>query len=327
MAMLISIILASFTQLQSPTYDHVILVSVDGLRSDALLTDQAKSFHNFQRLLTGAHTLNARTDCDFTVTLPNHVGMLTSRLTNGDGGHNYTENGTPSEETRLIDADGKIMDSIFTVTAANEVHSSLIASKKKFILFKQSYGEIIDDYLIESNGDKEMAHLLNDLKNHSQQRTFNFIHFLHPDTAGHYHGWNLSADSKYMQSIAAVDALLGDLFDYLDANPEYAERTAIVLTADHGGGAPHHNHHGIGHLWINYVIPFITWTGDGQVNADLIDLNADTHRDPGIDDPRPQIGKLPVIRNIDAGNLCLSLLGMPPIANSTRNTQQNIVIK
>ena len=325
--MLITLTLFLAQSHAQPTYDHVILISVDGLRSDALLTNQAKSFRNFQRLLTGSYTLNGRTDCDFTVTLPNHIGMLTSRLTNGDGGHHYTENGTPSEETRLIDADGKIIESIFTVTAANEVHSSLIASKKKFILFKQSYGEIIDDYLIDSNGDKQITHLLNDLKSHSRQRSFNFIHFLHPDVAGHTYGWNLSPDSKYMQSVAAVDALLGDIFDYLDANPEYSERTAIVLTADHGGGAPHHNHHGIGHLSINYVIPFITWAGDGQVKADLIALNSATHRDPGIDDPRPQIGKLPVIRNIDAGNLCLSLLGMPSIANSTRNTQQSIVIK
>ena len=325
--MLITLTLFLAQSHAQPTYDHVILISVDGLRSDALLTNQAKSFRNFQRLLTGSYTLNGRTDCDFTVTLPNHIGMLTSRLTNGDGGHHYTENGTPSEETRLIDADGKIIESIFTVTAANEVHSSLIASKKKFILFKQSYGEIIDDYLIDSNGDKQITHLLNDLKSHSRQRSFNFIHFLHPDVAGHTYGWNLSPDSKYMQSVAAVDALLGYLFDYLDANPEYSERTAIVLTADHGGGAPHHNHHGIGHLSINYVIPFITWAGDGQVKADLIALNSATHRDPGIDDPRPQIGKLPVIRNIDAGNLCLSLLGMPSIANSTRNTQQSIVIK
>ena len=325
--MLITLTLFLAQSHAQPTYDHVILISVDGLRSDALLTNQAKSFRNFQRLLTGSYTLNGRTDCDFTVTLPNHIGMLTSRLTNEDGGHHYTENGTPSEETRLIDADGKTIDSIFTVTAANEVHSSLIASKKKFILFKQSYGEMIDDYFIDSNGDKQMTHLLNDLKSHSRQRSFNFIHFLPTDVAGHTYGWNLSPDSKYMQSVAAVDALLGDLFDYLDANPEYSERTAIVLTADHGGGAPHHNHHGIGHLSINYVIPFITWTGDGQVKADLIALNSATHRDPGIDDPRPQIGRLPVIRNADVGNLCLSLLGMPSIANSTRNTQQSIVIK
>lgn len=322
--MLLSLALVLSAQLTP--YDHVILISVDGLRSDALLNDQAQSFNHFQRLMGGASTSNARTDCDSTVTLPNHVGMLTSRLVNGVQGHRYTANRTPPIDTVLRTVDGDTIDSVFTRTSAAEVHSSLIASKEKFVLFKQSYGELMNDYFINANGDKEMAHLLNDLQLHAQQRTFNFLHFLHPDVAGHGYGWNLSPDSKYMQSIAAVNALLGELFAYLDANPDYSKRTAIVLTSDHGGGAPYQNHHGIGHLWINYVIPFIVWTGDGKAQGDLIAINSATHRDPGIDDPRPTAGQLPVIRNADAGNLCLSLLGLPAIKNSTRNAQQDILI-
>ena len=94
--MIITLAIALLQISQQPTYDHVILISVDGLRSDALLTEQAKSFKNFQRLLKGANTLNARTDCDFTTTLPNHTGMLTSRLVNGPQGHGYTANTTPA---------------------------------------------------------------------------------------------------------------------------------------------------------------------------------------------------------------------------------------
>jgi predicted AlkP superfamily pyrophosphatase or phosphodiesterase len=324
--MLFSAILSFCVQAQNPVYDHVFLISIDGLRSDALLVEQAQSFHNFQRLMTGALTLNARTDCDATTTLPNHTGMLTSRLAKGPQGHGYLENSMPPSDAVLKDADGKLIESIFNRTAAEKIHSSLIASKPKFILYQQSYGDIIDDFFINSNADKEMEHLFADLTANAQNRSLNFVHFLLPDVAGHYYGWDLSPDSKYMQSIAASDALLGQLFEYLDANPEYAKRTAIVLTSDHGGGAPHHNHHGIGHLWVNYVIPFIVWTGDGKANGDLIKMNSDSHSNPGIDDPRPESIKLPVIRNCDSGNLCLSLLGLPSINDSTRNVGQELLI-
>ncbi len=323
--MIITLALALLQISQQPTYDHVILISVDGLRSDALLTEQAKSFKNFQRLLKGANTLNARTDCDFTTTLPNHTGMLTSRLVNGPQGHGYTANTTPAVGVVLNDINGNLIQSIYDQTAAAKIHSGLIASKNKFILFQQSYPQLIDDFFINKNGGVELEHLIQDLNGNRSKRSFNFIHFLHPDVAGHLYGWNLSGDSKYMQAVAAVDSLLGDLFAWLDANPQYAAATAIVLTSDHGGGAPHKNHHGIGHLWVNYIIPFIVWTGDGKANGDLFELNPSTHSDPGLNDPRPTESK-PSIRNADAGNLCLYLLGLPSIINSTRNVQQNIKV-
>ncbi|MBC8369547.1 MAG: alkaline phosphatase family protein [Planctomycetes bacterium] len=324
--MLISLALSFFLQSPAQTYDHVFLISVDGLRSDALLVSQAQSFTNLQRLMTGAFTTNARTDCDVTSTLPNHVGMLCGRAVNGAQGHHYTGNVMPAPNVVLKTIDNQIIESIFNRTAAAQIHSSLIASKAKFVLFKQSYEQLIDDFFISPDPGEQMQHLLNDLKAHQQQRSLNFIHFLQPDVAGHYFGWNLTPDSKYMQSVAAVDNVLGQLFSYLDANPEYAKRSAIVLTADHGGGAPHKNHHGIGHLWVNYVIPFIVWTGDGQAQGDLFELNLDTFADPGIADPQPGTSTLAAIRNSDSGNLCLDLLGIPAISNSTRNVQQNLKI-
>jgi len=67
-------------------YDHVLLVSVDGVRGDALKALKPKQIPGWTRLMSGAGTLNARTDPVKTVTLPNHVGMLTGGLFSGYSG-------------------------------------------------------------------------------------------------------------------------------------------------------------------------------------------------------------------------------------------------
>ncbi len=58
----------------SQTVDHVIHISVDGLRPDALTTLGPTETPNFYRLrMEGTFTDNARTAPDVTVTMANHV--------------------------------------------------------------------------------------------------------------------------------------------------------------------------------------------------------------------------------------------------------------
>ena len=57
------------------------------------------------------------------------------------------------------------------------------------------------------------------------------------------------------------------------------------------------------------------------------ELNKHIFQDPGIKDPTPNKKAKPVLRNADAGNTCLQLLGLPPIPESTRNFEQNLKIK
>ena len=76
--------------------EYVIMISCEGRRPDAVEVLGPKWAPNFYRLINeGAHTHNARTDFDYTITLPNHTCMLTGRGVVGEKGHAWTENNTP----------------------------------------------------------------------------------------------------------------------------------------------------------------------------------------------------------------------------------------
>ena len=66
------------------------------MRPDAIIALGPEKAPNLHRLITGgASTMNARTDADMTVTLPNHTAMVTGRGVKGDAGHGWTSNATP----------------------------------------------------------------------------------------------------------------------------------------------------------------------------------------------------------------------------------------
>ena len=68
----------------APPPIYVVQISVDGLKPQYLqqLLDAGQA-PNFAKLKAeGAWTLNARTDYDWTITLPNHTSMLTGRPVN-----------------------------------------------------------------------------------------------------------------------------------------------------------------------------------------------------------------------------------------------------
>lgn len=74
----------------------VILISIDGLRPDAITAHGPESLPALYRLRReGAFTDNARTAVTRTHTLPNHTGMITSRLVAGPDGHAWTWNKDP----------------------------------------------------------------------------------------------------------------------------------------------------------------------------------------------------------------------------------------
>jgi len=70
----------------------VVVVSIDGLMPRAIRELGREGTPNLHRLIAeGASTLNARTERELTITLPNHTGMVTGRrISAAHGGHGVT---------------------------------------------------------------------------------------------------------------------------------------------------------------------------------------------------------------------------------------------
>jgi len=340
-ALLLASLLAALPEEPSrqASIEHAVLVSVDGLRSDALLALQPQALPAFTRLLGGASTLNARCDPDYSVTLPNHTSMLTGRPVLGPAGHGWVQNEEAEEDATLHKHKGEYLVSLFDVVHDRGWRTALLAGKPKFSLYDQSYDaqdgapdtiapddgrDKLDRFVFSEKTEEIGDGVVRELGD-GARKTVVFVHFAIPDLVAHASGWDLTPDSKYLKAVLRVDAELGKILAAIDAQPRLAGHTAIVLTTDHGGGAPFRSHH-MNQMWVDYIIPFVVWTGDGH-KAELYELNQKTRKDPSIWNPATGAEGLPPVRNGEAGNVVLQLLGLPAIPGSTLDGKQDLLLR
>lgn len=323
--------------------EHVILISVDGLRPAAISQLGETQLPNFYRFREqGVWTDNARTDFDYTRTLPNHSSMLTARPVTGKQGHGQTSNSMPTAETTLHNNTGEeaYVTSIFDVVHDHGLTTALYVSKDKFVLFEQSYNEQAGatDTVGENNGtdkidryvflspdrtaDALVSQYLVDMS--EELFNFSFIHLVDTDSAGHGNKWQTDG---YLDSVKRIDGYLGKIFALVDTNGSLSDNTAIILVADHGGAG---RAHGDAEDFENYQIPFYVWSTEVSVGRELYDLNSLSRTSPG--QARPDYstqGRQQPIRNGDAANLSLQLLGLPAISDpgAIINSNQDLLIK
>jgi hypothetical protein len=334
-AIILVVMLVGSTQRATVGADYLIHISVDGLRPSYLQAEinngNAPNFERFQD--EGAWTINARTDYTHTITLPNHISMVTGRPVLQPAGmpdtvhHGYTSNSDPPSTWTLHNQGPDVYKaSTFDVVHDAGLSTALYASKSKFSIFDQSYDattgaehpngrDKIDTFFAQQNSSSIMqSQLLADIAlNHFN---YAFIHYADPDIAGHAYGWG---SANYLNAVHTVDGYLGTVFDLIENDATLAGRTAIVLSADHGGTGTGHSDPS---LVQDYTIPFFAW-GAGVGHGDLYAFNADSRTDPGTGRPDYNAVGQP-IRNGDSGNLALTLLGLGPIPNSLINAAQNL---
>lgn len=293
----------------------VLAISIDGLNPSALRRLGRKGtphLHEFAR--AGASTLNARTEYEQTVTLPNHTGMVTGRrITATKGGHGVTWNDDRPTPATVQEAAGHGLESVFSVISQSGGSTALFASKTKFSLWQRSWPQAIDRVtIIEDNADL-VDELVLDLS--TTQRDFRFLHLSLPDVAGHDHGF---MSRPYLRAVRRVDRLVGEVVHEVMSDPRQAGDTSIVLTSDHGGMGAGHS---AKRRRANYRVPFMV-RGPGIVRADLYELNPD-YRNPRRGRPGYGADRQPV-RNGAVANLSLDLLGLGPVPDSEHDVEQDL---
>jgi type I phosphodiesterase/nucleotide pyrophosphatase len=291
----------------------------------------APNFKRFQD--EGAWTNNARTDYTHTITLPNHTSMITGRPVSQPAGlpaqtqHGYTDNSDPAPTTTLhnFTTPDWYKASTFDVVHDAGFTTAMYASKNKFILYDQSYNaangapnangsdKITTYYGPESTAAMQSQVLSGLAANHFK---YTFVHYADTDDAGHGSGWGSAA---YNAAVTTIDGYLGQLFNLVQNDATLVGKTAIILSADHGGSGTGHSD---ATLAVDYTIPFFAW-GAGVAHGDIYSFNLDTRTNPGTSRPTYTAPGQP-IRNGDGGNLALSLLGLGPIPGSLINAAQNL---
>ena len=314
---------------------YVVHISVDGLRPDAVTRQPAAALPAFARLrVESTFTQNARTDPDYRNTLPNHTAQLTGRFVAGPDGHGWTVNTDPARGVTLHSNRGSYVASVFDVVHDAGRRTAAYVSKSKFSLFDASYDaghgapdetdgddgrDKVDTFVFDADTDALTRRVVANLG--SNPAAYTFVHLRDPDATGHWRRWSVRTGSPYLGAVQRADDRIGRILDAVEASPRLRGRTAVVVTADHGGTGRSHT----AERRLHYTVPFYVW-GPGIPSADLYALNADTRADPGADNVGADAERQPV-RNGDAANLALALLGLDPVPDSVIGAERPLRVR
>ena len=290
-----------------PNEPKVVVISVDGLGSRWVSKETTPTLADL--LVQGAGTLNARTEVERTVTLPNHTGMVTGvRVNAGQGGHGVTWNNT---STRSV-APGT--ESVFSTIDGAGGSSAVFVGKEKFEMWSRAWPGMIDELVIEGDQPTLVDAAIDELSKDDHDLVF--LHLSGPDSAGHDEGWG---SASYLDAVTTADADIDRVVSSIVDDPELSEKVVVIVTADHGG-VPGSTQHSDRSLPENYTIPFLVW-GPGITPGDLYALNRDYtdpgENRPGYDGPQP-------VRNGDVANLVTDLLGLDPVPGSQFDAEHDL---
>ena len=272
----------------------------------------------------GSSTLNARTAIEKTETMPNHSSIFSGRriLSDGEGwGHHVTFN-DDSAGTDIHSVAGRYVPSMYDVVHDRGGRVHFYAGKEKFAFFDRSWNaangavdttgvdngpDKIDRYVYSQDTKVLVDRAVRTLKDRPVKLTS--LHIRLPDSAGHRYGWG---SEEYLAAVQQSSAYVGRVLRTIARSDSLRSRTAVVLTADHGGEGVSHQDTG---LPIVYTVPFLVW-GEGIArSADLYDLNPQ-RVDPGSGQPDYFSGDPPV-RNLDVASLVTTYLGLGQVPGGT----------
>jgi predicted AlkP superfamily pyrophosphatase or phosphodiesterase len=200
---------------------HVVIISIDGLRPDAIEQAEMPTFRALRA--KGAYSPAAQTILP-SVTLIAHASML--------GGMKPKKHGITWNE--LDPARGKIHGpTLFSVAHAAGLSTAMVVGKPK--LEHLVLPDSVDNFDYAGFTDRQMVnHALAVIQ--AGLPNVLFIHLPDVDSAGHAAGW-MSVGQLKVASM--TDGLLGEIVAALETGG-YLKNTLLIITADHGGQGVSH---------------------------------------------------------------------------------------
>jgi len=210
---------ATATPTPAPSIHRVVIVSIDGLRPDAILLAPMPNLIGLMQ--SGAFSLGARTVFP-SITLVAHSSMLTGMCPSK---HGVDWNDYLPERGYAQGVD------LFDIAHAAGLRTEMYVGKKK--LKQITEPSSLDNFVVIDSDSALMDQLITDLP---QDFGVLFVHLPETDTAGHAYGW---LSPEQLSIIQRADEQLGRLLTELDARNLRSE-TLILVTADHGGNGQGH---------------------------------------------------------------------------------------
>lgn len=260
-----------------PNRVHVVLISLDGLRPDAV--NAANTPTLVQMAKEGAATLAAQT-VQPNLTLPAHTSMVTG-LVPARHGIEYNDDVSSHGERVMV-------ATIFDVAAQAGLTGAMFVGKSKLApIVHVGAPQKLNMPPIGTvwKADTVAAHVLSYLTplNPEPKPDMMFIHLPDIDVVGHASGW---MSPQYVAAVRHTDSVVARI--WLGLKETFGPDLILIVTADHGGT-------GTGHsdvTQLNRTTPWIVWGKD--VKAQI--LTGD-------------------VRAVDVGPTMLWLLGLTPPAD------------
>jgi arylsulfatase A-like enzyme len=219
---------------------NVIVVSIDGLRADAIASANARTLARL--LAEGSGTIEAQTVMP-SRTLPSHASMLTGVVPET---HGITWNSDKTDEFGVVS-----VPTVFELAHQVGYHTAAFFSKKKFnhLLREGS----LDESRVPRFGVVPASRTVGEAIQYLRRKKPNllFVHIAEPDFMGHRMGWmSLGYRWGVREADAAVAALLSAATETFGAG-----NFTLLVTADHGG---HGRDHGTEEV-MDTTIPWISY--------------------------------------------------------------------
>ena len=212
-------------QAQSKNLHHVVIVSVDGLRPDAI--SKSASPHIQAMKEKGMWAENAHTIVP-SITLPSHTSMLTGRTFEA---HQVSWNSYEPERGLVS------VETCLEIAHKHGLSTAMFVGKEKFKHLNRPGS--LDFFSLPGLTTATAAEVVSSFSSYVKEKglpVLTFVHLPDTDAAGHSSGW---MSSDYFKALKDIDSAMEKLLSVVHQDKNHAQ-TLIIFTADHGGTGKTH---------------------------------------------------------------------------------------